>query len=230
MDDKPLGQAVLSVHRFICGSSTFDETLNEVIDAATDQLGADMAGLTIRDELGRPTTIVYTDRMVPEIDQVQYDNDRGPCLDAARHREVFRIDQTEQEQRWPEFGAAAARHGLHSTLSMPVLVAERGIGALNFYDHRTGYFNDGHISTGELFTGQCAIAAAYLVQANLAENLSVAMTSRGVIEQAKGIIMGTTGVSADAAFDLLRQQSQQENRKLRDVAQELVDRHRNSPG
>jgi AmiR/NasT family two-component response regulator len=54
------------------------------------------------------------------------------------------------------------------------------------------------------------------------EGLRAAMHSRAVIEQAKGIIMGATGCDAEAAFDLLRQQSQHLNRKLRDVAEEVV--------
>jgi AmiR/NasT family two-component response regulator len=52
------------------------------------------------------------------------------------------------------------------------------------------------------------------------------MTTRAVIEQAKGILMGATGCSAEHAFDLLRQQSQGENRKLHLVAQEIVDRQK----
>jgi hypothetical protein len=100
-----------------------------------------MAGLTIRDDRGRPTTAVYTDRLVSEIDQAQYDNDRGPCLDAARTHIVFEVQDTRRDDRWPEFAAAAARHGVRSTLSMPVVAADDGIGALNFYDRRVSYFD-----------------------------------------------------------------------------------------
>jgi AmiR/NasT family two-component response regulator len=50
-----------------------------------------------------------------------------------------------------------------------------------------------------------------------------ALDSRAVIAQAKGILMGRHGLSADAAFDLLSKESQLTNRKLRDIAQDLVD-------
>jgi AmiR/NasT family two-component response regulator len=49
------------------------------------------------------------------------------------------------------------------------------------------------------------------------------MESRAAIEQAKGVLMSRHGVDADGAFDLLRQRSQAENRKLRDIARELLD-------
>jgi hypothetical protein len=39
-----------------------------------------------------------------------------------------------------------------------------------------------------------------------------------VIDQAKGILMGRHGMSADAAFDLLSKESQLANRTLRDIA------------
>jgi AmiR/NasT family two-component response regulator len=65
-------------------------------------------------------------------------------------------------------------------------------------------------------------AQAFAAAQRLAQNLERAIDSRAVIEQAKGIIMSTRRCSPDAAFQLLRTQSQYENRKLRDVAQEVV--------
>ena len=71
MDD-PMARAMSAVRAFACGEDDLEPTLTEIAASATDALGADMAGLTIRDDRGRPTTVVYTDRMVAEIDQVQY--------------------------------------------------------------------------------------------------------------------------------------------------------------
>jgi len=82
------------VHAFVHGEGDVDGTLRRVTDIAAEAVGADMAGLTIRDDGGHQGTVAYTDRMVPEIDQAQYDNDRGPCVDAARTREVIEIEDT----------------------------------------------------------------------------------------------------------------------------------------
>jgi AmiR/NasT family two-component response regulator len=88
----------------------------------------------------------------------------------------------------------------------------------------------------QLFAAEAAVALAnaqaYWEQASLAAGLRDAMTSRATIEQAKGVIMATAGVGPDEAFDLLRQQSQHENRKLRDLAADLVarqDRRQSGP-
>ena len=224
--EERLMRAMSVVQEFVEGSGDLEGTLAEVTALATDVLGADMAGLSIRDDRGRPSTIVYTDRMVPEIDQTQYDFDRGPCLDAARTHTVFEVKDTRSEERWPEFAASAAAHGMHSSLSMPVVAAGGGLGALNFYDRRVSYFDTEKRRLAQLFAGQCAVAGLFWGTANEATNLATAMASRAVIEQAKGVLMATTGCSPGDAFDLLRQQSQLENRKLREIAQEIVDRQK----
>jgi transcriptional regulator with GAF, ATPase, and Fis domain len=224
--DTSLMRAMKLVHAFAAGPGDIEATLQQLAELATEAVGADMAGLTVRDERGRPTTVVYTDRMVPEVDQVQYDWDRGPCLDAARTHTIFEIEEMGTEHRWPEFAAAAVEHGIRSSLSMPVMAAGDGVGALNFYDHRAHHFDAERRAVAELFAGQCSITALYWHHRNQAAGLAAAMESRGVIEQAKGVLMATTGCSPDDAFGLLREQSQMENRKLREIAQEIVDRQK----
>lgn len=134
----------------------------------------------------------------------------------------------EAEDRWPTFAAAAAAHGIHSSLSLPLIVDDRGIGALNLYGRPKKKFDDVSEDFGIAFAAQAAAAVAhgvaYWEKATLAEQLQAALTSRAVIEQAKGIIIGSTGCSADEAFQMLREQSQTQNIKLRDVAAELVQR------
>ncbi len=72
-------------------------------------------------------------RRAPEIDSAQYETGIGPCLDAFRHQEVFRIDDTTKDDRWPPFSEAAAAHGIHSTVSLPLVANHEGLGALNLY-------------------------------------------------------------------------------------------------
>lgn len=225
MNDR-FGQAVRVVHEFIGGGRELGDALTDISGLATGALGADMAGLTLNDAGGRATTVVYTDDVVAEIDQAQYDADWGPCLQALRERTVIAVEETDVEERWPEFTTSAARHGVHSTLSVPVVVGDAGIGALNLYAYRPAAFDDDMTELGQLFAGQAAIIAAYYDKAEAADHMKRAMESRATIEQAKGVVMVASGCSADEAFDILRGQSQAENRKLRDVADELVRRQR----
>jgi len=203
------------------------DTLSRVAELATQQIaGCDFAGCTlVRD--GKATTAVFTDPLSPEIDQAQYESGRGPCLDAYRHGVVFRIDDTLADNPWPEFSAAAAEHGIHSTISFPLAGDQAPIGALNMYSraHRN-FVDDDAISIAVVAHSSALLASAqaYWSAHELSEHLQAAMLSRSTIEQAKGIIMGARHCDADAAFAELQTMSQHQNRKLRDVAAEIVDR------
>lgn len=204
------------------------DTLHRVSELAEQAVSpAVMIGLTMLVE-EKPATAVFTDPLAPEIDEVQYTSGRGPCLDAFRTQEVLVIHCTEHDERWPEFGEVAAKHGILSTMSLPMVAAGRAVGAMNFYARTDDAFGEREVEAGSKFAEQAAIvlanADAYWTAQSLSENLNEAMQSRAVIEQAKGILMAQSGLSADEAFDLLRRASQRENRKLRDVAIDIVER------
>ena len=115
-----------------------------------------------------------------------------------------------------------------SMVSMPMTIEAKTIGALNVYSRTSNAFDAEDVSLAEIITGHASLAtqvsASLHGHRHMAEQLRTAMTSRATIEQAKGIIMGTVGCGPDTAFERLVQQSQHENRKLREIAAELVER------
>ena len=179
-----------------------------------------MAGVTlVRNE--RPTTAVFTEPEAPEIDRAQYETGRGPCVAAYRTGEILRIDDTLTDDRWPEFAAAAAAHGVRSTLSLPLNTEDSILGALNLYSRRVSAF-DGNDQIVSVFVAHAATSLAnshaYWAAQTLSEQLQEALESRAVIEQAKGILIAEHRCDPDDAFEMLRIRSQHENRKLRDIA------------
>jgi GAF domain-containing protein len=183
-----------------------------------------MAGVTMMRN-GKVTTAACSDPLAREIDEVQYATGQGPCLQAFEDGAVYRIEDIATEERWPEFCAGARDKGLGSSLSMPLIADDKSLGALNLYSRSRGSFDDGR-ELAQLFADQASVAVAnadlYSRALALASQLQEALESRDVIGQAKGILMATTKVSADAAFDVLRTASQQRNMKLRAVAEEVV--------
>jgi putative methionine-R-sulfoxide reductase with GAF domain len=203
---------------------SLDANLHQVAELAVRNVqGADFAGITLI-RAGRPTTAVFTDPASPEIDAAQYETGEGPCLDAFRQNMIFKVDDTRTETRWPTFARTAADHGVLSTLSLPLTAGAGAIGALNMYSQTVNGFVDD--DEAAVFGVQAAIvlsnAQAFWAAQQLASDLETALESRAVIEQAKGIVIGARRCSPDTAFDVLVQQSQHENRKLRDVAAEIV--------
>ena len=229
MDSDPVAESVAALARFYVGKSTIREALQQVVDlAATAVPPATMTGISMLVD-GKVKTSIFSDPEVAEIDQAQYEAGTGPCLDSFRDGEVYGIPSTERDDRWASFSATAFAHGIRSTLSLPLLVGDDSLGALNFYSEHENGFAEADQRAAELFAAQAAVvlgnAQAVDDARTLNEGLQEAMRSRATIEQAKGIFIAQSGVGPDEAFDLLRRASQRENRKLRDVAEDTVRQH-----
>jgi len=232
--DDPIRDGLATLSRFFIGDSTMGDTLQRVVElAALAVPPAAYTGISMLVD-DRVTTSVFSDPDVVEIDQAQYNAGTGPCLDAFRDGKVYRIPSTEHDERWPEFCRTALQYGIQSTLSLPLLVGDDSVGALNLYSRGEDAFSEEDQQHAETFALQAAVvlanAQAYWDARTLSERLTEAMRSRAVIEQAKGILMAQSHAGPERAFDMLRIASQRENRKLREIAQEIVDRHsRESP-
>jgi GAF domain-containing protein len=227
VSEDPLRSALEALSRFYVGAATVSDTLTRVAELAVQAIApVAYAGITM-DIDGRKRTAVFTDAASPEIDRAQYDAGDGPCLTAYRECRTVTIDRTRAPGPWPEFRAAAADHGIGSTLSLPLVVGETAVGALNFYASDENAFDDASARTAELFAAQAAIVLAnvhaYWEKHELSEGLAEAMKNRAVIEQAKGVLIGAEGISEDAAFAVLVKASQRENVKLREIARRIVE-------
>jgi GAF domain-containing protein len=226
-DPDPFRSMLAALSRFYVGGASVQETLHKVALLGADCIpGADLAGITMLHD-GRPVTAVFTDLTSPEVDRAQYESGEGPCLDAYRFGSVNRVDCMETETRWPAFAAACREHGLRSTLSLPLgLDAGAPVGALNFYSRRPEAFPPSEdelpLAFAESASAVLANAQAYWEAYQLSEGLSEAMRSRAVIEQAKGVLMAQSGFDSERAIEVLKRASQRENRKLRDIAADIV--------
>ncbi|HEX3948102.1 MAG TPA: GAF and ANTAR domain-containing protein [Acidimicrobiales bacterium] len=225
IDPLVAGLDVLS--EFFVDEGTVGDTLLRVAEIARQMVSADMAGITMMVE-GRPRTGVYTDPLVREIDRAQYDTGDGPCIHAFHHQRVYRIDSTGEDDRWPAFSKDALARGVRSTLSVPLAVRGESMGAFNLYAKSFSAFDDANTRRVELFGRHAAIVLAnsrvYWDARELNENLQQAMQSRAMIDQAVGILMASGRHGPDEAFQVLVRASQRENRKLRDIAEEIVGR------
>jgi GAF domain-containing protein len=132
------------------------------------------------------------------------------------------------DDRWPQWARRAADAGVRSALAVGLPIDRLVTGALNVYSTAPDAFDPDAVAVARTFAGYAAVTVAnahsHGAQAALVEQLQAAMTSRAVIEQAKGIIMRDRRCTADEAFRVLSAASRNSNRKLRDVAAALVAR------
>jgi transcriptional regulator with GAF, ATPase, and Fis domain len=150
----------------------------------------------------------------------------GPLVEAIRYGEARRIDDTRQEQRWPEACREMAELGFGSCLILPLRTDRRPGGALVVYGTEPEAFVGAGHDLALLFAAQGGVAlhnaAAYRDCRQLVVNLQLALESRAVIEQAKGILVAEHGCDPETAFKELSRMSQRTNRKVRDISADLV--------
>jgi GAF domain-containing protein len=225
--DDELRSSLAALSQLATGQMELTDVLTRVAEFAVRAIpGADGAGLTLI-EAGHADTIVASAPFVTEVDAIQYGIGEGPCITAAAESRTMRSGSLGTDPLWPQFGPRVGHLGVHSALSLPLLTTDGVLGAMNVYAHARDAFDDRAALVGELFAVPAAIAvqnAQVLAQAKrLATQLQAALTSRTIIDQAKGILISRIGCTAEEAFDRLRQRSQSENQKVHTVAQSVVD-------
>ena len=224
-------QALKALASFVVAEMPLDDALLQIADITVAAVpGAAMAGITMVNGKGKPQTAIFTDARSPRIDEAQYQADSGPCLDAWRDGRAVRLDDMRTAKgRYPEFARAAMNEQIFSTLSLPLVAGTSSLGAMNLYaEHAFAFTDVDEQSASEVATSAAVVlanATAYWAATDLTQQLRIALQSRAVIEQAKGMLMaGRTDLRPDDAFDILRRASQRENVKLRDIAQRIVER------
>lgn len=231
-DVDDLQASLVDLAALVTGSRGLGELLSQVATYAANAIpGADGAGVTLL-RVDRPDNrveaLAASQPFVTEVDEIQYVTvDEGPCITAALEQRTVRSGSLGGEKMWPHFGPRVGRLGIHSALSLPLLLPGQVVGAINVYARGKDVFGDHAQRLGELFAAPAAVAvhnAHTLSQAlELTTRLQTALAGRPVIDQAVGLIRSRTGATSEQARERLREMSQREHTKVIDVAQHLVD-------
>ncbi|NEK60654.1 GAF and ANTAR domain-containing protein [Geodermatophilus sabuli] len=219
--------AVAELARLAFDTTTMDAMLQRIAELAKELIRgvADASVTLIAND--KAHTAAYTGRLALDLDETQYGRGYGPCLEAAVGEELREITDARRETRWPGYAQAAVEHGSLSSLSVPLPVREGIHGGLNLYAVEAHRFDDGARQSSRTFASYAAVAVhnmhLYASTCDQAHHLDMAMKTRAVIEQAKGILMSQRRCDAEEAFAHLAAASQRSNRRLRDIAQAIVD-------
>ena len=199
---------------------TLEATLGAVLDAAVDLInGTAAAGLNLLVR-GHFVPQALRGRAPEVLDRLQIDNGDGPCIAASAQQTTVRVDDMTQETRWPEFARAADELGVRAMLCVPLFLDETHLGSLSLYAESARSYRDHEVELARLLATHAAVAIA---DAQLSENLQIALANRDVIGQAKGILMERHRLTPDQAFQLLVKASQSANRKLADIARDFTE-------
>lgn len=179
----------------------------------------DACGVSIQRSDGSVDTPACTSPLVAKADALQYELGEGPCLDAVWKLDTYVIEDMESEKRWLQWAPAAAHLGFRSILSVRLDTPERTLGGLNLYARVPDAFDNTDVMIASIFARHAANA---LSATRRSDGLHTALRTRQAIGIAQGMLMQRYGLNLDQAFEVLRRYSNQENIKLRVLAEQLV--------
>jgi transcriptional regulator with GAF, ATPase, and Fis domain len=196
-----------------------EQTLERVLGFALDAVRCDSAGVMLVHGGKVVETAASTDPVVEKADQLQMECGEGPCLSAIFAHDSFLVRDTMFEERWPLWAPKVADLGLRSVLSIRLHTTQSTIGALNLFDAEPDRFDADDDAVAHILARHASVA---LATARQESSLWEAIDARKLIGQAQGILMERFDLTDEQAFAVLRRYSQDNNLKLREVAQRLI--------
>jgi len=204
------------------------DALHEIIEAAIPLLRADGVGLMLADRQGELRWVTATNEAEQAFEQAQRDLGEGPCIDAHTTGQLVQTANLQADPRWPRLGPAARSHRVRGVLSAPLLRDGQPIGTCNALTTVARGWTDADTGAVAAFAVVLGRLIGSITDARdktrLTAQLQLALNSRVLIEQAKGAIMEREGVDAERAFELMRRRARSSERKLAEVAREVLAR------
>ncbi len=190
-------------------------------------LGVSAAGVMLVHPTGKLGLVASSSEAMRLLELFELQSQEGPCLDAFRTGET--VDHEILQPgigRWPSFTAAALAAGFRSASALPLRYREVILGALNLLSTTPDAMNDADLIVAQALADLAAVGIvqnrAHIEAKRLNEQLSAALTSRVVIEQAKGVLAERAGIDLTEAFERMRAYARDHNRRLSDVAEAAV--------
>jgi GAF domain-containing protein len=192
---------------------------------------ADAVGLMLTDQMGHLEFMAASNPNGEHLELFQLQSAEGPCLDCfATGEPVVNADLSQATDRWPTFAPRAIELGYRSVHAFPMRLREHIIGALNLFGSADTVFEE---TDARIVQALADVATIALMQERtirraeeLTEQLQGALTSRVVIEQAKGAVAALEGITPDQAFEVMRSRARSSRQRLVDVAQAVLNERR----
>ncbi len=199
------------------------EFLHTVTVRTAELVDVAAVGLLLADHHGQLQFMAASDEQSTLLELFQVQHQQGPCLDAFVTRApVVNADLSTAGGHWPLFAPRATRLGFRSVHALPLRLRSTVIGAINLFGSDSGRLSPEDVTVVQALAD---VATIGLLQERairrsevLSEQLQSALNTRVVLEQAKGVLARTHGISVDQAFDRMRSYARMHNIKLTELA------------
>lgn len=205
------------------------EMLAQLTAACPTLLNVSSAGLLLADTRGDLHLVASSSERIHHLEVFQLQRDEGPCLDCYRQRRAIVVPELDaEEDRWPQFCAAARLGGFQSVHAVPMRLRDTVLGTLGLFGEEPGSLAEDDLALAQALVHVASVgivnARSALDRVTINAQLQHALTSRIVVEQAKGVLAHAGGISMDVAFSVLRRYARDHGRRLSDVATQVVER------
>lgn len=204
------------------------DLLTGLADRCVNLLGVSAAGVMLASPRGDLRLVASSSEAMRVLEVFELQAEEGPCLDAFRTGDrVAHENLHARTGRWPRFATVAVEAGFRSAFALPLRLRDMTIGALNLFSRDETPMDEADVLVARAFADLAAISVlqdrATTEHQRVNEQLNHALTSRVVIEQAKGVIFERAGIDMAEAFSRMRNYARNHNLLLTDVAQAAVD-------
>jgi GAF domain-containing protein len=218
--------ALVELGKLRFGEMGVEEAIREIVETTHSMFAVDGAGLMLTDTAHHLRSVAASDDRFAHLEELQVRHQEGPCIEAYDTKELIGATDLEQDGRWPLFSKAAVNRDVRAVLASPLPYNQDAVGVVAVLSERSRPWSPANELALLAFTDLAALLIASIIQgeqqSELAGQLQGALNSRQVIEQAKGVLMGTQGISARDAYEQLRSRARAERRKLPVVCAEVV--------
>jgi GAF domain-containing protein len=204
------------------------EILTLLTDRCVEVFDVTAAGLMLVAPDGNLRVVASSSEEMRLLELLELQSQEGPCPDCYRSGEpVLNRNLATDAALWPLFGPAALKAGFQSVHAVPMRLRGVTIGVLNLFRTDEGSLGEADVVAARALADVATIAILQhraVIQADLmVEQLNHALSSRVLIEQAKGILAERGGLGMDGAFSWLRNHARSNNMRLAAVAQSVID-------
>ena len=224
-----LAETFVELADTLVGGFDLMEFLHLLTERCVEILEVDAAGLLLADGRGALQLVAASTDQARLVELFQIQVDQGPCLDSYRTGVpvvVHDIATADAAAKWPRFAAAAAEMGFAHVHAIPMRLRDQIIGTLNLFGSAPNGLDPAVARVARALVDVATIGIlqerAAREQELVAGQLQVALNSRVVIEQAKGILAERLQMTPDQAFLILRQYSRANNRPLTRLAGDVI--------
>lgn len=228
MNDERLAQTFVELADTLVDEFDLVEFLHILVDRCVELLDVSAAGLMLADFRGRLQVMASSSENIRLLELFQLQNDDGPCLECYRTgKPVAHSDLTRADDRWPRFAPAATEAGFRTVHALPMRLRAEIIGAFNLFHTDAHQLDSSVTRIGQAMADVATIGLIHERSLRdheiLIDQLQIALNSRIIVEQAKGILAERRGIDPGDAFTLLRNYARNHGQRLTELAAAVVD-------